>query len=490
MIRRALGFAWLCCGLFPQSARAQQGASAFLPAQHWAHDALRELDARNAIGPAFLDAGSHTTTVLNAVAAFERAVSDSTVSASIRARAGSYLALLRAEYGEAEQAHNAYALRSGPEYNYHDGRVGAGDGYEEWDWTGAMPRPDVRAGNARLALAARGGALAFSADGTVGSDSELRELQAVARLWAVQLWAGRRSTRLGPASNGIVLGGAVAFNGAGLALAQPVRFPSFFRGLGKLNIEGFVARMDSVGRVNDPWFLGARLAYSPHPRFIVGINRGAIFGGENNASITPAKILRMLIGLYNGSASEFENQIISFDMRYRVPRVPLVLFYEWGMDDGAGAWKDVPGITAGITLPLEAGGAGLDFTVEHTKFAASCCGNPIWYRHGQFRGSWADDGVLIGHRLGGEGSETAGTVGIATPGGALRGQVRGYIRERGPENVFSPDRAGRSKGGALEIAYRATTALELELGANGEDGNGWTETQFVLGAHLRLLHHK
>jgi hypothetical protein len=474
--------------LLPSAVHGQRAASPFLPADHWAHGALRELEMRGALGTESLDPGSRTTTVGNAIASFARASSKEGGSESIRRRAAGYAERLRAEYGEDETSPRGFAVRGGGEYENHEGRVAAGDGYYHGeDWTGARPRADINTGNALLGLDARSGALAFNVEGKVGEESRITQVQAVARVRDAQIWAGRRASAYGPALEGIVINSRVAFDGAGLALVHPVRVPSFFRGQGRLNIEGSVAKLDSIGRFNNPWFLAARLAYSPHPRFVVGINRGAMFGGDHSP-VTVTKFARMLIGLYSGNASDFENQIIAFDMRYRVPGVPLVAYYEWGMDDGSGAWLDVPGITAGVTLPFEAGGAPIDITLERTNFNGMCCGNPIWYRHGRYRGSWADDGVMIGHSLGGHGRENEVAIGFATPNGALRVRVRGFMRERGDENVYAPERAGGSNGGDVELALHAMDRIEIEMKGGTEQGDlDWSETRFVIGARVRLV---
>jgi hypothetical protein len=472
--------------LWPLTAQAQRAASPFLPAQHWVHAALRELEMRGAIASESFDAGARSVSVVHAIETFVRAASNPGVNEAVRQRAGSYGVLLRDEYGEDEAARNAWSVRGGAQLDYHDGRVAAGDGYYPEDRTGARPRDDVQAGSARVGVDGRAAAFAFTADGLIGSDSRITQIQGVARLRAVQLWAGRRTLAFGPGTETIVINSDVAFDGAGLALVEPLEVPGFLRG--HFNVEGFVARLDQVGRVDNPWFLGARLAYAPHPRFTAALSRGAVFGGDNNSPVTLTNLVRMMIGLYSGDASDFENQIISFDMRYRVPGIPAVLYYEWGMDDGAGAWLDVPAIVAGVTVPIEIGSAPLDITVERASFEESCCGNPIWYRHHRFMGSWASDGVMIGHPLGGEGTEYAATLGAAAPSGSVRGRIRAFTRERGSENVFSLERAGRSKGAELNVVVRAATRLELEMNAGTEHGEGsWNETQLRVGGRVELM---
>ena len=474
--------------LLPATAEAQRMASPFLPAQHWVHAAFRELEIRRAIRTDAFDVATRTVSVLHAIETFDRVAANEKLRANVRSRAERYAALLREEYGEREKTSNGYAVRSGAEFDHHDGRVAAGDGYYPEDRTGAQPRAGLNAPAARLGVDARTGKFAFTAEGTAGEHVRITELQAVARVWDSQFWAGRRANAYGVGTESITINSDVSFNGAGWALDRPMWFPSVIPGKGRMNLDGYIARLDRVGVVDNPWFLAARASYSPHPNLTGGITRGAVFGGDDNAPITFTNFVRMLVGMYSGDASNFENQVISWDMRYSIPRIPLVIYYEWGMDDGSGAWLDVPARLSGATLGLDVAGAPIDITFERTRFAPSCCGNPVWYRHHRFLGSWAIDGVTIGHPLGGEGIEHAGIVKFASPGSTVRGRVRGFTRERGAENVFSPERGGKSNGGELELAVRATPRIELELDASTEHGElGWTETRIFVGGRVRLM---
>jgi hypothetical protein len=215
--------------LWPLAAQAQRAASPFLPADHWAHTALRELEMRGAVGSESFDVGSRSISVVQAIETFVRAASNPNVSEAVRQRAGSYGVLLRDEYSEDETARSVASARSGAQFDYHDGRVAAGDGYYVEDRTGAQPRADVNAGSARLGVDARAAAFAFTADGTVGADSRITALQGIARVRAVQLWAGRRASAFGPGSETIVINSNVMFDGAGLALVHPLSVPTWIR---------------------------------------------------------------------------------------------------------------------------------------------------------------------------------------------------------------------------------------------------------------------
>src|SRR5690606_1243413 len=87
--------------------------------------------------------------------------------------------------------------------------------------------------------------------------------------------------------------------------------------------------------------------------------------------------------------------------------------------------------------------------VEYTEFAASCCGNPEWYRHWSFPGSWATGDQPLGHPLGGHGSELLLLTETHLLDARLRLHGRFFVRERGIENLYVPGREGRSRGGSL-----------------------------------------
>ena len=76
----------------------------------------------------------------------------------------------------------------------------------------------------------------------------------------------------------------------------------------------------------EPGLFGARLGVRPHPRITLGISRAAIFGGEGRP-LTLRKLAGLAVGVIRNS--DFENQILSFDARLRLPMV-----LEWGFWEG------------------------------------------------------------------------------------------------------------------------------------------------------------
>jgi len=197
----------------------------------------------------------------------------------------------------------------------------------------------------------------------------------------------------------------------------------------------------------------------------------------------------VMIGKHAGQGSEVDNQIAAVDAWYRVPInvVPLAVYAEWGSEDSAGAWKDVPGIVVGGEIASVPGLPGLSLGIERVSFAPSCCGNPIWYRHWRFLDGWAADGRLLGHPLGGHGTEWRLSLRLDSQDARLRLRGDAFARDRGEENVFAPDRAGESRGGVLHVTLRLASRLELMMYGLHERGkSGWRESRVETAGRLLL----
>jgi hypothetical protein len=228
--------------------------------------------------------------------------------------------------------------------------------------------------------------------------------------------------------------------------------------------------------VESPNVVFGRLTASPFSdRLILGVNRGAVFGGEGNG-VTPRRLLGLLAGLHNAG---FEDQVITAVLRYRPPLGvwPLALYLEFGADDTAGALTDVPTYVAGLDVAAVPGLPGLALSVEHARYSGSCCGNPPWYRNVFFRGSWSDEGRLFAHPLGGHGWEWLAHARLDLPGQGLLLRAQASNRWRGHENLFAPERAGTSLGGDASIEWHSGRSM-VRLDGGYEDGAAWSQFRF------------
>ncbi len=298
---------------------------------------------------------------------------------------------------------------------------------------------------------------------------------------AVALSAGRQPVLYG-GERGVVLASPEPWHRVQLETIEPLALPGPFRLLGLAAFHTSLGKIGSERHPGDPFFWTASASIRPHRRFTLAANRAAMFGGDSvETPFTLRNFARLVGGLHTG---DFENQVVSFEARYRVPTdpwLPLSVYLEWGFDDSAGAIRDVPGYIAGIFAPAIPGAPRVSAGVERAVFASSCCGNPPWYRNFAFPGGWAHRDLPLGHPLGGEGSESLAWTRVDLARLPLSLQGRGWVRERGPENLYTPAREGRSWGVAGQFRWWGWSRADAHLSVSREAGSGWSETQLRAG---------
>jgi len=386
--------------------------------------------------------------------------------------------------------HAPVALAGFLGYAANHGAALAGIDYDnQTDWTGARPAPDLSSALAGLSVHAIAGRhLAAALTPIVDEDGLALETGHITAVWrGIGAWAGRRAIAYGPGTGGaIVFGGVTPLDGGGLYLARPTVLPSVLRWLGPVGAEAFLARVTNGDRIRHPLLWGVRVAARPHGRLRLAAQRGVMFGGEGNTDPGLRDFLYMLIGKHAGESGELDNQVFSASASWRPPlgrALPLLAWIEWGMDDSAGAWRDVPAIIAGAELAAVPGVPALALGVERAYFARSCCGNTAWYRNWSLRGGWTDDGRVLGHPLGGHGTEWLVSARADFDDARLRARAAAFTRDRGAENLVAPERAGRSRGAAIDARWRPAAAIELAAAAAFERGDaGWDSSSLTLTA--------
>ncbi len=474
--RRALGVCLVLGACLVAGARtlgAQTvAATIFLPVGHWSVDAARKLDAADR--DVRFDGGARTPSLGDVVLVLERAASRPATD-PLGALGRAYLARLREEFRESLGATTVSAtLAAG--VGRETGQLAPGAGLT----TSIFPPPRRIAGADGLAgratLAARAGRrLALRVE--VGGSPDrvaVDRAQAVLAVGALGIWAGRRAPAYGPSSlGGVTIGGGAAFDGAGLFILRGSRIPGVLRHLGPWHAEVWASRLDSNYTQRHPYFAGGRLSIAPLRVLQLGWNRGTIFGGDDNERVTVQRLLDLaFIGFRKGRPG-FEDQVMSFDARLTptVGGVPVVGHLEWGTEDAAGAIRDVPGIVAGVELPVVPGAPWLAVGAERSSFAHSCCRNPPWGRHAIFRDGWTEGGALIGHPLGGEGAQTAVVARAELADARVRLRATAFRRVRGEENLFAPNWQGRSHGGSARAIVRLGARAEVQAAAAVERGD-------------------
>lgn len=491
----------------PTKASAQQTnvpsfPSALLPGDHWSFRAVRRLEALGLTDPGH-SWGDMTMTRREAGSILDRAVALAErerpellpVVRGYRDRfAEEFPGTMAALRGETSSGARFLDGSSTLGYDDHRGGILVGSGYRNaTTWSGPRPigHESGAAGDISLG-AALFPYLAADVTAIAGPDDVEVATGYIMGGWrSAIIWFGRHIPAFGQSEHGgIVLSGTNSFDGGGLFLDDPIELPGPLRWLGPVRFSTFLSRMDE-NRYELPWIWGARGSFQPHPRLTLGANRAVIFGGKGNGAVNVRNITYIVIGKHAGNGSEFDNQVVSFDLRYRPPleSLPLAVYVEWGLEDSAGAWKDVPGVVAGVEVPALPGLPAVGLGVERASFAPSCCGNPIWYRHWSFTDGWADDGVLLGHPLGGHGREWLAYANADLFDSRLRLLTRVFTRDRGEENVYAPTREGESVGGMVRLEFRPMRHAEVvfqgatERGSEGSEGR-WRETRAYTGVRI------
>lgn len=493
-------------------------ATPFVPASHWSIDAVRKLDALGA-APRGFDPGVRALRIGEAVWVFEAAATADDAGTARLARA--YLERIDEEFGswvatidwtqsqsssqpsaasdEVDSSDDDQSTgRPGPVigtgsvragYVRDEGTLLAGVGYDPADWQ--APAPAARVDAARAGAFITAGLPRFLAAAATpfvrGDRTELGETHAVAQLGKIGLWGGRRAFGYGVgAGGGVVLSDRVMLDGAGIFITEPVRLPGFLRGLGSIRAEMMLSRLDNGDVITEPWFWVSRISLQPHPRLVLGLNRGAIFGGNGNSPVTFENLLLTFVGVHAGDdRGEFANQVVSLDARYRPPvGIPLVVWLEWGMEDSAGAWHRSPAILTGVELAAVPGVEAVSVGLEHASFAAQNRKNPIWYRNLWMRGGWTHERRPLGHPLAGHGTEWRAYASVDAFAARLR--VRGDIRlrDRGDENLYAPARTGTSTAAELRGEWRAARWLDLALTGEVERAADWRASSWSANARV------
>jgi hypothetical protein len=478
---------------------ALPAASPLLPADHWAVRAAARAEALG-LAPGYHPAQRSVPRAAVGEALRQAALAAGERDPALSALARGWRERFVEEFPEAERADRAAVAllgsAAGAGYERRGGTAEPGAGlFDRRTGPTFLPLRSTAVGTATLAAAATPW-LAAVAEPRLSEDGvRVPRWDLTAGLGPVALSVGREPVGYGPAEGGgIVLSGARALPRAQLETTRPLVLPGFLRVLGPASFHTFATRLDERRHPGDPYLWGMRFALRPHPRLTVGVNRASIFGGDSvTTPATVGRLGKMVLGFLS---PDFENQVVAAEFRYRLPTervLPLTLYLEWGADDGAGAWWDVPARVLGAYVPVVPGLPAVGAGAEYTSFATLCCGNPGWYTHAAQPGGWAAEGAILGHPLGGEGQEFLLYSHADLSDARLRLEGRAFRRERGREgydsfvragNLFAPDRAGWSTGASLGAWWRVAPRTELRLRALREVGSEWRSHELDLNASV------
>jgi Capsule assembly protein Wzi len=464
-------------------------ASAALPADHWAVRAAARAEALGLADNYLPAQGAVPRAVVLRV--LEHASAEAAGRPAFARLAAGWLARFREEFPEYGTDEDGDALfvpvngRAAVGWADEEGRLSPAIGYfgarEHPERMPALssPRVDVAAGTQN-----RRNLAAWALGRWDERGADVARWEAVGSIGPVALSAGRQPVSYGWGDGGGIVFGAPLMPRVEAQTLRPVRLPGLLRAFGGVTLNTFATHVGGRRHPDEPWLWGARLAFQPHRRLTFAVNRGSLFGGDE-AAITPGRLAGMFLGVIR---SRFENQVVSFEGRWRLPTdsiLPATVYLEWGADDGAGALDEVPAQVGGIFFPALPGLPEVAAGIEGARFAGVCCGHGPWYFNSTHPGNWARGTWPLGHPLGGEGWEAAAYARAELMDARLRVNLRGYARDRSEEslgfygggNLYSPDRTGRSTGFRAEGAWRLAPRTELRALLAREAGDGWSERQ-------------
>lgn len=372
-------------------------------------------------------------------------------------------------------------------YGLHEGRESPGIGEFPDSRTGSLPLPDRSSVSAdvSVSLAVRPW-MAISVDPHADADGVRITGGDLTLGWrSVALSVGRQPIGYGYGEGAVVLSGAAAMDRVQIETTTPLHLPGVLGYLGPVSFHTFLSRFMEERHVGEPWFWGASGSIRPHDRLTLSIHRATtIGGGPAPAPITARGLLYTFIGKHAGTLAD---QVVSAEFRYRAPTeelLPITLYLEWGAEDSAGSFKNVPGQVFGVLLPALPRLAAVGLGAEYARFEAACCGNPPWYRHNAHPGNWVLSDVPLGHAVGGNGTEMLVYTQADLLDARLRLDARAFRRERRTENLFVPGRDGSSNGVSGRASWRLGPRSDLMLFVARESGSDWAEREASVGMRV------
>lgn len=489
---RTIGRILLCAtALFatsvaPLRVAAQVPATPPLPPAHWAYIALDRLAGAGLLDDAWA-VGNRPQSAGVALAAFRTAVVRAALEGS--PLAGFARSAARRFAREHPQSHRS--ATTGAYLAVREARLRAGK------TTGAPARRgrlefgvDVTAALGRHFVVSYGPAVSMSASATTVEQPRLAVVGKVGSWWAS---AGRQRLSFGPATGGLILNDASAFDGLLFGSDGAVRLGGIGHWLGPVHVTALISRIapDTLGEA--AWFGAARVTFAPHPRVHIGLNRTAVVPAGGGDGVGLGSLLLVAVGKHTRPNKEDQRASVDLSVALGGPSWRVVPYLEWGFEDTAGAYMEDPGLTVGAYMPFLPGVPTLSLRYEYTGFGESArlcwfCSARItkWYRHGTVRSAYiGEDGLLIGHPLGGYGYEHRIDAVAWLVGADARVRATLVRRHREPLNLLYATRPGDSHALGAGGSYRVGPALTFDANLWWEQGEaGWHNGAASIGGHL------
>ena len=299
-----------------------------------------------------------------------------------------------------------FRLRAGLSYS-EDGRIPPNEqGFPVPKGGGAQAGGFFRAAPSDwLSFQARGD-LAAGTDGE--KTGRLKETSIRLGFPQATLEAGRFSLWWGPGRHGALIftTNAEPLWGFRLRNPRPIPLGWWFKVLGAIQYDLFVARLEGSRPIPHALLSGIRLAIRPNRYLEIGASRAIHFGGEGRGSGL-SEWWEAFKGTKENEPGNEGNQLAGIDLSLTLPfrAQPVQLYLEAAGEDQA-TFLGIPYPTkraylAGVFLPTLFGSPRADFRVEIAQNHLQGNG-PAWYVHGTSKEGHAHRyrGQILGHPMG------------------------------------------------------------------------------------------
>ncbi|BDY13405.1 capsule assembly Wzi family protein [Hydrogenimonas cancrithermarum] len=233
---------------------------------------------------------------------------------------------------------------------------------------------------------------------------------------------GREALWMGAGREGTLLfsQNAKSLDIARFSSRRPFRFHPYRHNIlnklfGAMDVDFFVGRLhryDTIvkedGTIHSgyPKLMGMQFTFRPWDLFSVGIYRTALFGGggRDESFSTFWKVLFPFGQSENtGTLNEPGDQKGGFNFEWYIPNTvqPLKLYGEWAGEDEAGMLPYKESYIVGILFSDTGNIEGLQTSFEHLKMYKV---KNLWYHHHIYRDGYTNDGMIMGHYNGSNGS--------------------------------------------------------------------------------------
>jgi hypothetical protein len=463
---------------------APTDASAFLPHAHWSFAAARRLHAAG-LTPAGFDPSSGVITIQRMRDALGYAATHAATSPLNRV-SEDISWRYNAEFPEDKRLH----VDADAGLRERTGELLVGRLTPEGGWDPPAARTPLHgaAGNLDVDFAAPH--VAFTSSLDMDRDVVFRTLalSVTSHDWAV--FGGRTAPgNLTTETGSVIVNGVIPFDGGGVYRTAPLHLPGFLRGIGPVGFETTLSRAHEQTTVFEPWFWYTRVSIEPFTWMGLHATRGVYAGSlVKGRNLSASDLARLLIG-QNGRTDRddyADNQIVALDGWFRSPKpsIPLMFYWDWGSDDSSGGWWETAGRVLGLRLAAVPSMPFLEVGAERVAFDAPGFDHGPFYWHNQFLAGWAEERVLLGHPIGGNGRETMLYANASLLDAHLLLGARGYHGARGIWNVYMPTRTGEFSGAGFSLDYSENGMAHARAKWAREWGEGWSQSSFEIGVGI------